>query len=298
MKAFDYHAPDTLDEALSLLDRYGEDATLIAGGTALVLFMKQRLVQPEHLVSLGRVRELSGIFRSNGDIRLGAMTTHRDVETSPLVAEAAPLLAKTYGHVATPRIRNVATVGGGLVHADPNLDPPPGLIALGARVTLASSSGERAIPIEDLFLDYYETSLMPGEIVTRVDVPLPGPNTGGAFAKFLPRTADDYATVLASATITLSEDGTTCREVRIGLGSVGVTPIRATGAEEVLRGREPSPDLIRRAAEAVEPQVDPLDDFRGSAGYKTRMAVVFTRRVLEQALADARGLTPSTGTFA
>ena len=289
MNAFQYHAPETLDEALALLDRHGEDATLIAGGTALVLFMKQRLVQPEHLVSLQRVPDLGGISLSNGGIRLGAMATHRDVETSPVIANTVPLLAETYGHVATPRIRNVATVGGGLVHADPNLDPPPGLIALGARVTLASSSGERTIPVEDLFVDYYETSLIPGEIVTRVDVALPGPNTGGAFMKFLPRTADDYATVLASASMTLTEDGTACRDVRIGLGSVGVTPIRATGAEEVLRGQSPSPELIRRAAEAVEPQVEPLDDFRGSAGYKTRMAVVFTRRVLERALAGARG---------
>ncbi len=289
MNDFQYHAPGTLDEALSLLDRHGEDATLIAGGTALVLFMKQRLVQPEHLVSLQRVPELGGIALSNGGLRLGAMATHRAVETSPVVASTAPLLAETYGHVATARIRNVATVGGGLVHADPNLDPPPGLIALGAKVTLVSSSGERTLPVEDLFVDYYETSLMPGEVVTHVDVPRPGPNTGGAFIKFLPRTADDYATVLASATMTLSEDGTVCREVRIGLGSVDVTPIRATGAEEVLRGHEPSPELIRRAAEAVEAQIDPLDDFRGSAGYKTRMAVVFTRRVLERALAGARG---------
>ena len=289
MNAFQYHTPETLDEALSLLDRHGESATLIAGGTALVLFMKQRLVQPEHLVSLQRVPDLAGVSRSNGGIRAGAMATHRAVETSPLVASTIPLLVDTYRHVATPRIRNVATVGGGLVHADPNLDPPPGLIALGAVVTLVSSSGERAIPVEDLFLDYYETSLNPGEIVTRVDVPEPQPNTGGAFIKFLPRTADDYATVLASTTMTLSEDGTTCLEVRIGLGSVGITPIRATRAEEVLRGQAPSPELIRRAAEAVEAQVDPMDDFRGSAAYKTRMAVVFTRRVLEQALANARG---------
>ena len=289
MNAFRYHTPGTLDEALSLLDLHGEDATLIAGGTALILFMKQRLVQPEHLVSLQRVPDLGGISLSNGGIRLGATATHRAVETSPLVANTIPLLVETYRHVATPRIRNMATVGGGLVHADPNLDPPPGLIALGARVAIVSSSGERAIPVEDLFLDYYETSLLPGEIVTRVDVPRPQPNTGGAFIKFLPRTADDYATVLASASMTLSEDGTTCREVRIGLGSVGVTPIRATAAEEVLRGQSPSPHLIRRAAEAVEAQVDPMDDFRGSAGYKTRMAVVFTRRALEQALADARG---------
>ena len=289
MNSFQYHAPETLDEALSLLDRHGDDATLIAGGTALVLFMKQRLVQPEHLISLRRVPDLGGINVSNGGIWLGAMATHRDVETSPVVAEHVPLLSETYRHVATPRIRNMATVGGGLVHADPNLDPPPGLIAVGAEVFLKSSTGERSLPVEELFLDYYETALKPGEIVTGVAVPEPPPNTGGAFIEFLPRTADDYATVLAAATLTLSEDGTVCRDVRIGLGSVGSTPVRAKGAEEVLRGRDVSPELIHRAAEAVEPEVDPMDDFRGSAGYKTRMAVVFTRRALERALAGARG---------
>ena len=288
MNSFEYHTPESLQEALSLLEEHGDDARLIAGGTALILFMKQRLVQPGHLVSLQRVAGLGGVAASNGGIRLGAMATHRTVETSPVVKERVPLLKDTYRHVATPRIRNMATVGGGLVHADPNLDPPPGLIALGARVTAASSSGERTLPVEEFFLDYYETVLEPGEIVTHVDVPLPAANTGGALIKFLPRTADDYATVLAAATLTLSEDGTVCQDVRIGLGSVGITPIRARSAEKVLRGHSISPELIRQAADAAEAEVDPMDDFRGSVSYKTKMAVVFTRRALEGALADAR----------
>lgn len=288
MNDFNYHTPENLEEAFGLLGQYGDDARIIAGGTALILFMNQRLVQPEHLLSLRKIPGLDGIAVNGEGIRIGAMCTHRTVETSPVLQQAAPLLGATYRHVATPRIRNMATVGGGLIHADPNLDPPPSLIALDAKVVLASASGRRSLPVEDLFLDYYETALQPGEILTELIVPQVRPNSGGSFIKFLPRTADDYATVSAAALLTLGEDGDTCEEVRIGLGSVGMTPIRARTAEALLRGRPISPDLLRQAGEAVEGEVDPMDDFRGSARYKSQMAQVFTRRALEQALQEAQ----------
>ena len=288
MIGFQYHTPQSLEEAFALLAEHGDDARIIAGGTALVLFMKQRLVQPGHLLSLQKIPGLDGIAVTDDGARIGAMCTHRSVETSPIIQETIPLLSETYHHVATPRIRNMATVGGGLVHADPNLDPPPSLIALGASVVLASASGQRTLPVDEFFLDYYETVIQPGEIVTQVTVPPIPPNSGSALAKFLPRTADDYATVLASTFLTLEQDGSTCKDVKIGLGSVGPTPIRARQAEAVLRGRPLSPELIGEAAEAVEGEVDPMDDFRGSAGYKTQMARVFTRRALEQALKRAQ----------
>ena len=296
MNGFQYHSPHSLEEAFALLEDYGDDAHIIAGGTALILFMKQRLVQPGHLLSLSKIPRLDGIAVTDEGVRIGAMCTHRTVETSPILQETVPLLSESYRHVATPHIRNMATVGGGLVHADPNLDPPPGLIALGARVMLASSSGERSLPVEEFFLDYYETAIQPGEIVTEVIVPHVPPNSGASYVKFLPRTADDYATVSVAALLTLSEDSGTlrspqdrlCEDIRIGLGSVGTTPIRARGAEAVLRGRPITPELMRQAAEAVEGEVEPLDDFRGSARYKTQMAQVFTRRTLEQALRQAQ----------
>ena len=291
MIGFEYHAPQSLDEAFALLEKHGDDVRIIAGGTALVLFMRQRLVQSGHLLSLQKIPGLDGIAVADGEVRIGAMCTHRTVETSPVLQETVPLLGATYRHVATPRIRNMATVGGGLVHADPNLDPPPSLIVLGARIVLASASGQRTTPVEEFFLDYYETSIQPGEIITEVVVPHAPPNSGTSFMKFLPRTADDYATVLAAALLTLDEDGVTCVEVKIGLGSVGSTPIRARQAEAVLRGRPITKELIGQAAEAVQGEVEPLDDFRGSARYKTQMARVFTRRALEQALRQAQDMT-------
>jgi carbon-monoxide dehydrogenase medium subunit len=288
MNDFQYHSPTSLDEAFDLLGRYGDDARIIAGGTALLLFMTQRLVQPDHLVALGKIPGMEGIALTDDSIRIGAMCTHRSVETSPVLQKTAPLLGETYRHVATQKIRNMATVGGGLVHADPNLDPPPSLIALGATVVLASATGRRSLPVEEFFLDYYDTALQPGEILTEVLIPQKPAKSGGSFFKFLPRTADDYATVSAAAFLSLGPDGGTCAEVRIGLGSVGMTPIRARKAEEVLRGRPLTPELLRRAGEAVEDEVDPMEDFRGSAGYKTQMAQVFARRALEQALQQAQ----------
>ena len=282
MRDFIYHAPTSLEEALSLLDQYGEDARPIAGGTAMVNLLKQNLVYADHLVGLSKVPGLRGITRSNGDLRIGALTKHREVERSAEVSEAAPLLQEAYSRVATVRIRNMATVGGGLTHADPAQDPPPALIALGARVVLASSGGTRELPIEDLFVDYYETALAQGELLTEVIVPAQPQDARGVYLKFLPRTEDDYATV-AVAALARVENGV-CADVRVALGAVAPTPVRATAVEAALEGQPVSADAIRSAAEAVAGQVDPLADFRGSSEYKRDMAVVFTRRALEQAL--------------
>lgn len=286
MRDFIYHAPTSLDEALSLLEQYGEDARPIAGGTAMVNLLKQNLVYADHLVGLGKVPGLRGITRSNGDLRIGALTRHREVERSADVAEAAPLLQEAYSRVATVRIRNMATVGGGLTHADPAQDPPPALMALGARAVLASSSGMRELPVEDLFVDYYETALQPDELLTEVVVPAQPPDARAVYLKFLPRTEDDYATV-AIAALARVENGV-CADVRVALGAVAPTPVRATAVEAALQGQPVTGDAIRSAAEAVAGQVDPLADFRGSSEYKRDMAVVFTRRALEQVLGLAQ----------
>lgn len=283
-----YVEPETLQGVYEALERYGEDARLLAGGTALMNLMKQRLVQPECLVGLRRVTELTGIRQENGALHIGALVSHRDLEISPLVLEWAPLLIETYRQVATVRIRNVATVGGGLAHADPNQDPPASLIVLDARVHLASRQGVRALSLEEFFTDYYETALLPGEVVTHVAVPSLPPRGGSAYLKFLPRTADDYATVSVAALVALEEDGATCREARIALGSLGSTVVRGKQAEEALRGQRLTPEALRAAAAAVRPAVDPISDYRGSADYKRDMAEVFTRRALEAALAQAK----------
>jgi carbon-monoxide dehydrogenase medium subunit len=288
MTPFEYRTPKSLKEVHANLKEFGSDAKLVAGGTALIIMMKQRLVRPSCLISLRSVRGLNGIELQNGGLRIGGLATHRQVESSPLVRRRLPMLAETYHHVATLRVRNMATVGGGLAHADPNQDPPPSLIALGATLKATSANGSRVVPMDDFFKDYYETVLNPDEIITEVMVPRLLPNTGAAYIKFLPRTADDYATVSAAAVLTLDKSKKTIADVRIALGSVGVTPIRATAAEAVLRGQPLKTEAFTEAGEKAKEAVDPISDFRGSAGYKKDMAAVFVRRALEQALSDIR----------
>ena len=288
MIPFEYRTPKNLKEVHATLKEFGGDAKLLAGGTALVIMMKQRLVRPSCLVALRSVRGLNGIEVKDGGLSIGGLATHREVESSALLRRRLPMLAETFHHVATIRIRNMATVGGGLAHADPNMDPPPSLIALGATLKATSASGSRVIPLDEFFKDYYETVLNPDEIITELFVPKVAPNTGAAYIKFLPRTADDYATVSAAAVLTLDKTNKTIVDVRIALGSVGVTPIRATAAEAVLRGQPLKAEAFAEAGEKAKGAVDPVSDFRGSAAYKKDMAAVFVRRALEKALADIR----------
>jgi carbon-monoxide dehydrogenase medium subunit len=282
MRDFYFYAPANLDEALTLLDEHQDDGRPMAGGTALVVLMKQSLVDADHIISLGHVSGLDGIRQEADGLHIGGLTRHRDVETSPLVQQHAPLLAEVYSSVATVRIRNVATVGGGIAHADPAQDPPPGLIALDASIKLVSKNGERTLPITEVFQDYYETAIQPGELLTDVVIPALPASAKTVYLKFLPRTADDYATVSVAARGEVADGAV--RNLRVALGAAGSTPVHATAVEQALEGQQATADNIRRAAEAVADQVDPLDDFRGSADYKRDMAVVFTRRALERIL--------------
>jgi len=256
--------------------------------------MRQRLVRPSYLVSLREIAGLDRIEAANGGLRLGALVTHREVETSPRVRERLPVLAETFRRVASVRIRHMATVGGALAHADPNQDPPVTLIALGARVEIRGARGRRELPLEEFFRDYYESALEPGEVVTGVVVPQLPAASGAAYVKFLPRTADDYATVAVAATVSLEPDGERCRTARIALGSVGVTPIRARAAEALLAGQRVGADLLRAAGESVKGAVDPLSDHRGSAAYKREMAAVMAGRALTQAWDAARASVRGT----
>ncbi|MDP6559251.1 MAG: xanthine dehydrogenase family protein subunit M [Candidatus Binatia bacterium] len=285
MIAFEYRTPKNLKEVHKNLKDFGSDGKLVAGGTALIIMMKQRLVRPSCLISLRKVSGLNRITLKKNGLAIGGLVTHRELETSPLVRRRVPLLADTYRHVATIRVRNMATVGGGLAHADPNQDPPPTLIALGATAKATSAKGSRVIPMEDFFSDYYETVLQPEEILTEINVPSLPTGSAGAFLKFLPRTADDYATVSAAAVVTLDRSRKTFKDVRIALGSVGPTAIRAQEAEDILRGQPVKAEALREAGEKAKLAVDPISDFRGSAAYKKEMAGVFVRRALEKALA-------------
>jgi carbon-monoxide dehydrogenase medium subunit len=256
----------------------------MAGGTALILLMQQGLVQPGHVVGLRGVSELQGVRRTaEGGLQIGAMATHRQAETSAEVNAYCPALANNFSRVATIRIRNQGTVGGNLAHADPAQDPPPMLIALGGEAVVASKQGQRRIPLDEFFVDFFETSLQPGEILLSIDLPPLPNNTRVTYKKFLPRTQDDYATVSVAAALRLGADNV-CEDVRVALGAAATTPVHAKGVENALRGQKLDAQKIGEAAALVRDEVDPLDDLRGSAGYKREMARVWTQRALQELL--------------
>ena len=281
MRTFDYEAPASIDEALAALKKYGDDAEFIAGGTSLILMMQQGLVQPGKVIGLGKIKELRGIKRTaDGGLEVGAMTTHRQLETSPEAFAYAAALPQSLGVIATIRIRNQATLGGNLVHADPAQDPPPVLIALDATIdAVKAGGGARSIKMEEFFTDYFETTIGEDELLRSVKVPPMPAGSRLAYKKFLPRTEDDYATVSVAVRLGVDPAGT-CKDIRIGLGALAVTPLRGKAVEQALLGKKLTAESIREAAALVRDEVDPLDDVRGSAGYKREMARVWTERTI------------------
>ncbi|MDE0029776.1 MAG: xanthine dehydrogenase family protein subunit M [Deltaproteobacteria bacterium] len=280
---FEYLAPTSLDEACALLHEHEGDAKLLAGGTALVMWLRMGLLSPGYVIDLENVPGLDGIsYDPAGGLRIGAGVKHRDLELCPEVQEHYPLLRETFYKVAQPRIRLMATVGGNLSHGDPMTDPGASFMALDAEVTLHSSRGERTLSVEDFFVDYYETALEPDEILTSIHVPPPaGPVW--SHIKFTPRSEEDFATV--GVAVTMTGEGSRCDDVRIALNSVAPTIFRARAAEDMLRGRDITPARLEEAGAAAADAADPIEDVRGSSDYKRELAAVFVRRALEQAAA-------------
>jgi carbon-monoxide dehydrogenase medium subunit len=282
--SYDHHEPASVDEATDLLARYGDDAVAMAGATALVLLMKQGLVKPAHVVGLRRIDALRGIRADERGLWIGALTTHREAERSPAVRGHCAALADAFGSVATVRIREQATVGGNVAHADPAQDPPPMLIALDAVAMVAGRAGaRRETPLDGFFVDQLATALAPGEVILGIRVPPLAAGARATYVKFLPGSQDDYATVSVAAALRM--DGGRVADARVALGAVGPTPIRARAVEDALRGQTPSPERIGAAAALVRDAVDPISDHRGSAGYKREMARVWTERALRSLVA-------------
>ena len=288
MISLDYVEPESVQETVGLLEQHGEDAHLIAGGTSVVLMLKQQLISPTLLIGLGRAGIHNGIrMTRDGCVEIGALASHREVELSRTIADYANGLAEAFGHIATVRVRNQGTIGGNLAHADPAQDPPPVLLALDATVRVTGSDGGRTMPISSLFVDYYETSLQPTDVITAVELPPRPANSHLVYLKYVPRSQDDYATtgVAVSAAFAAGR----WADVRIALSAAGPVPMRIGTAETALDGTDADDSAaVRRAAEIVADEVDPLADMRGSADYKREMAVVWTRRALLQ-LAARRG---------
>ena len=285
MIRFDYQEPTTLKKAFSLMEKHGDDARVIAGGTSLIIMMRQRLLMPKVVISLGRIPKFDRItFNSKDGLRIGAGARHRDIELSPAVKKHYPLLHETFRKVAQPRIRNMGTVGGNLAGGDPLTDPGASLIALDAEVTLTSGKGQRILPLDEFFIDYYQTALEAGELLTEIHVP-PPQRPGWSHMKFTPRSIEDFATV--GVAVTLKTNNGTCDDIRIGLNSVASTIVHAKKAEEVLRGKPITDATLQEMGEVAATECDPTDDNRGSAEYKLELVRVLVRRAAQEALRRA-----------
>lgn len=272
---FDYVAPDTLEEATRALSEGGEEAKLLAGGHSLLPLMKLRLATPSLLVDLRKVPGLDGLERSNGGWKIGAMTPHAVLERSPELG----VLSRAAGTIADPQVRNRGTIGGSLVHGDPAADLPAVLLITEGSVTLHGAGGERTVSAGDLFQDYLETAVGPDEVLTSVEVPaLDG--WGFGYQKFN-RRSEDWAMVAVSVMVKAS-DGQ-CEDVRIGLTNMGSVPLRASAAEEALRGQALSAENIALAAEQAAEGTDPPADLNASTDYKRHLARVLCRRAMGEA---------------
>ena len=279
-REFEYHAPKTIPDALGLLEQFGDEAKLLAGGHSLLPMMKMRFAQPGHLIDLGKIRELKGIREEAGTLRIGAMTTENELIWSKLLQDKCPLLVEGARLISDPQVRYKGTIGGDISHGDPANDHPALMLALGASFVLKSSSGERVVPADGFFVGTYATLMEPGEILTEIRIPVPAPGTGYCYSK-LKRKVGDFAT--AAAAVTLRMQGETVREIAIALTNVGATVLKAGAAEASLRGKAMNDASIAEAARLAMSICDPVVDQRGDAEYKTAMAGEMTQRALRTA---------------
>jgi aerobic carbon-monoxide dehydrogenase medium subunit len=283
MQPFEFLAPHTLPEALDLLA--ADETIALAGGTAVIPMMKTNLLAPRRVVWLGRVRQLRAMqVGPTGSLQVGAGCTLTEVARSPVVAGGWPEVARVAGGIGNVRVRAVATVGGHLAHADPDQDLPPLLLALDAEVHLEGPRGRRTLPLARFFIDYMETALLPGELITTVVVPPLPPQARALYLKFTPRSLDDFPTVGVAGYLRMSVDRTVS-QVRVALAGVATTPMLVRGAAEALAGRRPTADALAEAASAAAAEAAPWDDHRGTVGYKRAMSRVWTRRCLQMLLA-------------
>lgn len=284
--SFDYVAPQTLSEAMAALSQ-NENAKILAGGQSLIPIMRFRLASPGVLVDINRIEGLSYINEEDGWLKIGAMTRESTVEHSALVNEKYPLLADVARVISDPIVRNMGTVGGNLANADPGNDHPATMLAYGAEIVAMGPGGERVIPIDSFFIGLYESALAPDEILTEVRIPAAKPRSGGAYLKF-ERKVGDFATVAVAAQVELDEDGNIV-SVGLGLTNVGLTAIKATAAQDFLKGKPPSDENIRQAAALAAEAAQPIADARGSEEYKRSLVKTYTVRALRKAVERAKG---------
>jgi carbon-monoxide dehydrogenase medium subunit len=287
MNTFEYVPANTVKEACDLLSQYGEEAKILGGGQSLVNLMKQDFVSPSYIIDIKDISDLDYIRYDEKDgLRIGALTTHRSLETSAVVKDKFFMLAEMERTLASVPVRNWGTVGGNLAHADPASDLAPTLMALGAEVTVTGSDAERVISLDDFFIGYFETALQPDELLTEIHVPNSGQGSG-IYSKFALRATDLAVVSVATHLIFDPNNSDLCKDVRIVMGSVGPTPLRSKRGEDLLKGQAIDDALIEEAARLSAEDAQPTTDINGSEEYKREIVDVLVRRTLKEAKARA-----------
>ena len=277
---FDYYAPSTVQEALSLLAEHGDGAKLLAGGQSLIPAMRFRLAQPGVLIDLNSIDGLGYVREENGHLAIGAMTRESALEESAVVQAKYAILADAASVIADPIVRNMATVGGNIAHSDPANDHPAVMLAYGAEIVAQGANGTRTIAIDDFFTDLFENSLAENEILTEIRIPTPAANSGGAYVK-MERKVGDYA--ISAVAVQLTMAGDTCTAARIALTNVSPVPMRSKGAEKALIGNALTDEVLEAAGKAAAAECDPSADLRGTADYKRDVTRVLTKRAIRKA---------------
>ncbi len=279
IRSFDLLQPRSLAEAVELLHKHGDDARVIGGGTTLVILMKQRALHYPYLVDLQTIPGLNHITKDNDGIRIGALATHRMVELSPVIRQSVPVVAEAFSHIGNVRVRQTASVGGNLAHADYRLDPPPPLLVLDAQVSVFGANGARTIPLKRFFRGMYDTALEPGDILTEVFIPQLPIDGKAVYLRYSALSANDWPCVGVAAF--MRKDHGRCQELRVALGGVAATPLLISGLE-FANDQLVDTGLVDRILAAVEEQISPSADLRGSEWYKRRMVRLFTQRAIAQ----------------
>lgn len=280
---FEYLSPSRVEEAIGLLREHGNRVKVLAGGTDLIPMMKWGKVKAEVIVGLGGIREMGVMeFGPRKGLKLGALCRITDIEKSAVIRDHYPILSQAASVLASVEVRNRATVGGNLCNASPAADMAPSLLALDAKAVIASSKGERVIPLEAFFVGPGKTCLKQGELLVRLEVPAMGPRTGGEYIKLGIRKAMEISLVGAAAVLRV--EGGKCEDARLALGSVAPKPMRAKKAEGVLKGKKVDQGVIAAAADEASKEASPITDIRGSEWYRREMVRVLSRRAIENAL--------------
>ena len=284
---FNYVRATTAKEALEFLDEYRDDYKIICGGQSLLILMRQGLIAPAHLIDIKRVEELNYItFDAETGLRIGATTTHRAIEFSPVIEKHYPVLVDMEKNLASRQTRNWGTIGGNLAHGEPAGDPAPVLISLDATITLANKERRRTWPVEEFSVDYFETQLEEGEMIVEVQVPVMPLKTAAVYEKFN-IIKNDQGVVSVAARITLEDDGATCKEARVALGGSASTPLRVKVAEPMLVGARLDDKLLDQVAKKVSESVEPVSDIQGTEAYRRQLIVALTARNLKRAWEQA-----------